>query len=93
MVQPYEGEEKPTGMPISYWDDLQNTHLLGIICFECASPLCNKGIIGIGYAGFPHSWGADLIGPYKFHFEDQNHVDCECSICQEKRWRDEGWEP
>ena len=85
MTLPYDGEEKPTGISIDYIDDYQNTHLLGILCVECAFSLCDKGIICLGYAGFPHSWDGYLSEPYIFKFEEKNRLKCYCSYCSESR--------
>ena len=52
---PYEGETKPTAMPLNHVDEDYSDRC---ICFECADKLCNEGKIMIGYAGFPHSWEA-----------------------------------
>ena len=60
-VLPYEGEEKPNGMTIDYYDEYQTSHLIGVLCKECAFDLCDKGIIAIGYAGFPYSWNAVVM--------------------------------
>jgi len=90
LIHPYEGDEKPTGMSLHFMDDHQNTHLVGVLCMECAFRLCREGVIGISYGGFPHSWEADLNTPHKFPFVEENEIPCRCDICMEEEeefWR------
>jgi len=84
MILPYKGGEKPTGMPLYYMDENQNRHLLGVLCDTCAFQLCNRGVVAIGYAGFPHSWDAEVVKPHDFPYEEQNQIPCRCSICEEE---------
>jgi len=86
MIQPYEGEEKPTGMTVDYMDEDQDTHILGVLCKECAFKLCDEGIVSIGYAGFPHSWDACVSDkkPHGFPFEEKNRIQCRCDKCMER---------
>ena len=87
-ILPYEGEEKPNGMIIDCYDENGNEHLLGVLCKECAFKLCDEGILGIGYAGFPWSWSAVLTkNDHKFPFYEKNKIQCQCDYCMD--WDDE----
>jgi len=84
LIWPYEGVEKPTGIPLYYMDEYQDSHLFGALCFDCASHLYDEGVVAIGYSGFPHSWGACLEKPHSFHFMDENYIPCLCDACREE---------
>jgi len=70
-IQPYEGEEEPTGIPIVSYDAYFNIHHLGYLCMKCTSRLVEEGIIGTGYAGYPYSEEANLVKPHKFPFREK----------------------
>lgn len=88
MILPYEGKEEPTGMTIHRMDDDYQEHYMGVICRDCADTLLNNGVIGIGYAGFPHSEEAMLSKPYRFK-HSENIQECHCSTCDDERYEEE----
>ncbi len=92
MTLPYNGEENPTGMTINYMDE-DGEHLLGVICKKCAALLCHEGIIGIGYAGFPHSWDAFISygKQHKFPFLEKHGIKCRCDRCVGDDEEDDDW--
>lgn len=66
LIEPYEGQEKPTGI----WLSNQYFESVGVLCWECASKLCNEGIIGIG-GGYGLEPDAVLMKSWNFgHIEN-----------------------
>ena len=90
MVTPYDGPEEVTGMTVEYIDEDQNTHLIGVLCYDCASKLCDEGIVGIamGGGGPPEAWVHKL---HDFPFKEKNGIQCQCGICMEKDDDDWPW--